>query len=249
MNYQPMPDLSASEYEALRANIKARGILVPIVVDQDGRIIDGNNRATIAAELGIECPREVRHVRDHEEALDLAVELNCSRRHLTQEQKRQLIASEIQRRPGDSDRAIARRIGCSPTTVGSVRNPTPVGVQSGQPMDDAERALLRKLTDEIEEALKGVRDSFAEVCVLSLSLGCSPWEVLGAVTAASRRLESATAAEGSPELFIPFDGAVFRPLTAWLMDDDAMTLATRNATTAAPEVRREVLAAIHQFRA
>ena len=246
MNYQPMPDLSASEYEALRANIKARGILVPIVVDQDGRIIDGNNRATIAAELGIECPREVRHVRDHEEALDLAVELNCSRRHLTQEQKRQLIASEIQRRPGDSDRAIARRIGCSPTTVGSVRNPTPGSVQSGQPMDDAERALLRELTGQIDAALKVIRDSFADVCVLALSLGCSPWEVLGALTAARMRVEAASTAEG-PGFFIPFDVGVFRPLTDYLTDDDAMTLVTRNASTAAPEVRREVLAAIHQF--
>ncbi len=121
--FQPMPELSAEQYDALKVDIVARGIVVPIVVDQHGRILDGHNRVRISEELAIECPREIHHVADDDEAADLAVTLNCARRHLSREQTRQVIAGEIARRPGDSDRAIARRVGCSPSTVGAVRNP------------------------------------------------------------------------------------------------------------------------------
>lgn len=118
--FQPMPDLPAEDLEALRANIAANGIVVPVLLDQHGRIIDGHHRVRIARELGIDFPTEVREV-DDEEAMDLAFALNVHRRHLTREQVREIIRREISRRPGDSDRAIARRVGCSPTTVGTVR--------------------------------------------------------------------------------------------------------------------------------
>lgn len=108
---QPMPDLTSDQHDALRADIKRNGVLVPIVVDQHGRVLDGHNRSAIGAELGIDVPREVRRVADDDEALDLAVALNCARRHLTREQVREVIAGELRRRPDDSDRAIARRVG------------------------------------------------------------------------------------------------------------------------------------------
>lgn len=119
--FQPMPDLTSEQHEALRADIEANGIRVPITVDQHGRILDGHNRSAIAAELGVECPTTVVVVADDDEAMDAALTLNLARRHLTQEQKREIIKAELIRRPGDSDRAVARRVGCSPTTVGTVR--------------------------------------------------------------------------------------------------------------------------------
>lgn len=118
---QPMPDLTVEQLDALRADIAAHGVLVPVVVDQHGRILDGNNRAAIATELGLDYPTTVVDVADDDEAEDVAVTLNCARRHLTQEQKRDLITRELRRRWSDSDRAVARRVGCSPTTVGTVR--------------------------------------------------------------------------------------------------------------------------------
>lgn len=123
--FQPMPPLSPAAYDALRADIEMNGVITPVVVDQYGRILDGNNRVEIAAALGVEYPRVVQHVDDDDDAEDLAVTLNCARRHLTREQQRDLIRREIARRPSDSDRAIARRIGCSPSTVGSIRRPAP----------------------------------------------------------------------------------------------------------------------------
>ncbi len=119
---QPMPELSAEQLDALRADIAAHGVLVPIIKDQHGRIIDGNHRAAIAAELGIDCPSTVVEVADDDDAITRAVSLNCTRRHLTREQMRTVMATEIQRRPDDSDRAIAKRVAASPTTVGKVRS-------------------------------------------------------------------------------------------------------------------------------
>jgi len=118
---QPMPELSPDQLDALKADIMKNGIRVPVVKDQHGRVIDGHNRAAIADELGIHVPVEIITIADDEAAYETALTLNCARRHLTREQIRALIGTEIQRRPGDSDRAIARRIGCDHKTVGSVR--------------------------------------------------------------------------------------------------------------------------------
>ena len=35
-NYQVMPDLTADEYAELKADIKARGVMVPIEFDEQG---------------------------------------------------------------------------------------------------------------------------------------------------------------------------------------------------------------------
>lgn len=39
--FQPMPPLAEAELAALRADITERGVLVPVVVDQHGRLLDG----------------------------------------------------------------------------------------------------------------------------------------------------------------------------------------------------------------
>lgn len=117
-----MPPLSEDQLTALREDIAQNGVLVPVTVDQHRRVLDGHNRSTIARELGIDYPTVVVEVADDEAAMDLAVTLNGARRHLNQEQKRALIEHELIRRPDDSDRAISRRVGCSPTTVGTVRS-------------------------------------------------------------------------------------------------------------------------------
>lgn len=85
--YQLLPDLNASDYERLRADIAQRGVLVPVEVDEDGVLLDGHNRSRIAAELGIDCPTVVRTgMAEHEKRLHV-VALNLARRHLTDAQK------------------------------------------------------------------------------------------------------------------------------------------------------------------
>ena len=101
---QPMPELDPEQYDALVADIVANGVLVPVVKDQHGRILDGNNRAKIAEQLGIDYPVKIVEVADDLDAWDKAVGLNCARRHLNREQKRELITAELMRRPDQSDR-------------------------------------------------------------------------------------------------------------------------------------------------
>jgi ParB-like chromosome segregation protein Spo0J len=121
--FQPLPPLSEVEFATLRDDIAAHGILQPVVVDQHGRLLDGHHRSQIGAELGINVPRVVEYVENDAAAEARALALNLARRHLTREQKRELIQREIDRTPTDSDRAIARRLACSPSTVAAVRRP------------------------------------------------------------------------------------------------------------------------------
>jgi ParB-like chromosome segregation protein Spo0J len=131
--FQAMPPLTGDEYAALKADIQANGVLVPITVDQHGMIIDGHHRQQIAAELRIPCPRVVQDFTDDEKRHDLALALNLKRRHLTREQFRELIAAECERTPDASDREIGRRLGCSHHTVATVRRPSVQGhPRSGQ---------------------------------------------------------------------------------------------------------------------
>lgn len=165
--FQVMPSLTTEEFTALLADVAERGIVVPVVVDQHGRVLDGHNRREIADRLGIDCPTEVRHVVDEEDARQTALALNLTRRHLSREQRRDLIARECESRPGDSDRAIARRFGCSPSTVGAVRRRDDEGHVGGDDearvgdgvsnldtlLTEEQVAEFRALTDKIGAAL------------------------------------------------------------------------------------------------
>lgn len=119
--YQVMPPLSDEDYANLKADIEARGVLVPVEMDELGNILDGHHRAKICDELGITFPRLVREGFTDEEKWTHARQLNIARRHLDREQKRGLIADQLRQTPQFSDRRIANDLGVSDKTVGSVR--------------------------------------------------------------------------------------------------------------------------------
>ena len=125
--YEPvlkLPSLPYEQFLALRDNIAVNGVLVPILVAGEGhrrRIIDGNYRKAIADELGYECPEIAQSGLSDEEERTLARALNLARRQLTQEQKRQLIADQLQETPERSNRWIGKQLGVSHPTVASVR--------------------------------------------------------------------------------------------------------------------------------
>lgn len=119
--FQVMPPLTPIEEAELRASIEAHGIQVPVLVDENGDIIDGHNRVKLAAELGVECPRQVREGLTEEKKRTLARSLNTARRMLTREQIRGLIADQLKDTPEQSDRQIAKDFKVSDKTVGSVR--------------------------------------------------------------------------------------------------------------------------------
>jgi ParB/Sulfiredoxin domain len=120
--YQLLPPLSAEEYEALKADIAARGILVPVEYDEDGNILDGHHRVKIADELGITYPRLIRPFPDEEAKVEHVLALNLTRRHLSLAQKREVVKGLRER--GMSVRKIADATGIPKTTVGRYVAPT-----------------------------------------------------------------------------------------------------------------------------
>lgn len=120
--YQLLPALDAEQYDALRADIKAHGIRVPVDADENGQVLDGHHRSLIAAELGIDCPRRTVAGLTEAEKVAHAIAVNAHRRHLTQEQKRALLAESIKSEPEASDREHARRVGADHKTAGAVRS-------------------------------------------------------------------------------------------------------------------------------
>ena len=126
--YRPLvhlPPLSDEDCEGLRASIAVSGVVVPIVVWPKGKtrfVIDGSYRRKFADELGYECPELVRSDLTEEEARITARALNLARRQLDRQQKRQVIAEQLEETPDRSARWVAKMLGVSPQTVASVRD-------------------------------------------------------------------------------------------------------------------------------
>ena len=122
MTANPLPPLTPEEYEQLKADIALRGVIVPILLDAHGNVIDGHHRRQIARELGehIICPEETLDCSE-EEARDLAVVLNTHRRQLSRDQRREAVAQLVKLGPARSNRQIARDAGVDHQTVAAVR--------------------------------------------------------------------------------------------------------------------------------
>jgi ParB/Sulfiredoxin domain len=133
-NFQVMPPLSDEEFQALKADIAERGLMVPIIMDTYGTVVDGHHRKRALDELeaeGYDIHWLIRNIRnawiEHtgertvEGKRDLAWRLNMQRRHLSREQKRQVVAAKLKESPEWTDTRIAHLLGVSDKTVRSVR--------------------------------------------------------------------------------------------------------------------------------
>ena len=122
--YQPilkLPPLAYDQFLALRDNIAVNGVLVPILVDEQRHIIDGSYRKAIADELGYDCPEIIQEGLSEDEKRTMARALNLARRHLTQEQKRQLVSDQLRETSDRSNRWVGKQLGVHHATVASVR--------------------------------------------------------------------------------------------------------------------------------
>lgn len=113
--FQLFDALPAHIEDALRASIERFGVLVPVVKDQHGNVLDGHHRARIADQLGVPYRVDVVQVADEDEAREIARTLNADRRQLTEEQRR-AVAVEL-RKQGYSYPAIAGALGVSTMTA------------------------------------------------------------------------------------------------------------------------------------
>ena len=86
-----LPELSDTEYAALHEDIKRHGVLNPVYIDPEHRILDGRHRLRAAHELGIACPTVVY---DGLDPIGFVLSQNLHRRHLTTSQ-RAMVAAKI----------------------------------------------------------------------------------------------------------------------------------------------------------
>jgi len=111
------PLLEGEEFAALVEDIKTHGLREPITVFE-GMILDGRNRYRACLEAGIE-PTFTPYLGDDPRAYVFSA--NVHRRHLTSEQKRDIIAKLLQADPTKSDRQIAAAVVTDKNTVAAVR--------------------------------------------------------------------------------------------------------------------------------
>ena len=145
---QLLPALSSVERQALYDDIKANGVRVPIVKDQDGTTIDGNHRQAIAEELGVECPFTTVKFDSQEAREDYHYQVNVKRRHLSSEQLKGLA---VQMRDQQvTQEKIADRLGVSQQVI-SLWLGNATNTMDGYGCNSLD--LRRKIPKPIEEAV------------------------------------------------------------------------------------------------
>lgn len=83
------PMLADDELADLAEDIKQRGLLHPVVLDAEGRVLDGRNRMAACRLLGIEPSTETY---DGDDPDGYALSVNIARRHLTRGQQAMIAA-------------------------------------------------------------------------------------------------------------------------------------------------------------
>lgn len=119
--YQIFPPLTPDEFAALKNSIVQYGVLVPIIMDDEGNVVEGHHRSLVCKELGLSCPAFVRRFTSEAEKMEIAATANGNRRHLTREQKRVVIGDYLRADPQIADNFLGELLSVSKNTVADVR--------------------------------------------------------------------------------------------------------------------------------
>jgi hypothetical protein len=132
LQFHPLADMfplmEGAEFDALVADIKANKVRDNILL-YEGMILDGRNRYRALRTLGLS-PKVIRDSHcvtrscideHHGGPVAYVISANIHRRHLTAEQRRDLIAKLIKAQPEKSDRQIAKAAKADHKTVGAAR--------------------------------------------------------------------------------------------------------------------------------
>jgi len=124
------PLMSPDELRVLGENIKKHGLVFLVTLSQEmpPRLVDGRNRLDALELIGdevvsdgkLDC-RLANYLNRGADPWTFAIAANIHRRHLTAEQRRELIAKLIKAAPEKSSRQIAKMVGASTTTATKVR--------------------------------------------------------------------------------------------------------------------------------
>lgn len=113
--------LEGAEFYALADSIRDTGLNEPITLFE-GKILDGRNRYRAAKEVRYNLSeKDFRQLPKGKNPQAFVIHANITRRHLSPEQRRDLIAELIKGDPTQSNRQIAEQTKVSHHTVGDVR--------------------------------------------------------------------------------------------------------------------------------
>lgn len=164
------PMLTDTELQELADDIRANGLIYPIVVDSDGRLIDGRNRLTACNLAGVE-PR-FETLSDGTDVVSYILSTNISRRHLTKGQQAMAIARAFllskrgEQGQAAKDHGVSQARVSQAATVLEYAPELADGVMAGAPLNDAyEVARARKVEAEARAA-----DSRAAAEVVEMKL-------------------------------------------------------------------------------
>lgn len=128
--FPPMNDYELAE---LGGDMKANGQISPVTtwvdphgdLDERGNrplyLLDGRNRMEAWERLGLDTVNVSDQEYEGDDPVGYVVSANVIRRHLTREQKRDIIVKLLKLAPERSDRQVAKDVGVDHKTVGAVR--------------------------------------------------------------------------------------------------------------------------------
>lgn len=141
------PMLPEAELQALADDIRANGQRCPIILDGQGRILDGRNRAA-ACTLAQVAPVTESRDYDDKTALAFVVSCNVHRRHLNESQ-RAMIAAEIANL-APKQKASSANLPNTPVTQSDAAKLLNVSTRS---VTDAKK-VQQKATEEVQKAVR-----------------------------------------------------------------------------------------------
>lgn len=156
-----LPPLAQDDYSRLKESIRQKGIQQKIKVLKDGTIIDGVHRKKIAEELKLkDIPfEEIKNV-DKDGVLELGLELNIARRHLSHEQKIEISIKLRQR--GFTQEQAGRLVGLDQSTISKLEDRS-IMKNHITPIPDQRYTISKEAEDEIVKRTKEGKETQRQI--------------------------------------------------------------------------------------
>ena len=155
LNKDFFDELPISEYNALRDDIRRRGVLVPIIATAEGVILSGHRRARITREIGrIFVPVQfVKGTLTPDQEREFLIKDNLLRRHLGPEEKKRLIVT-LYGGELDHDRRGGDRTGRGETPAVTKADPLPDRIER-ETGGQIKAGTAKRLIADIRKERKG----------------------------------------------------------------------------------------------
>jgi ParB-like chromosome segregation protein Spo0J len=154
-----VPKQSPEEYESLKRSIKEEnGLYVPIIVNQNGIVLDGHHRYKACQELGIEPETVVKEFNNELDEQLFVIDCNLVRRQLNSFQRTELAlrSKPILEAIAKRNESIGGKGGRNLTPLGRVDEK--IGERAGVSRDTVRKVekILKnkKISDEVKEDLR-----------------------------------------------------------------------------------------------